>query len=81
MVTAPEQAETTPLPNETDSARLTAPAVAQQVAGQAEVAYRAWVAHVRNCRAECRSRGVDCSTAKALREALRQAWASQKERR
>lgn len=61
------------LPDDPAGARHLAPAAAQIVESRADGAFRAWVAHVRDCRAECSTRGVDCSTARTLRTAWREA--------
>jgi hypothetical protein len=55
-----------------------APAGAQVIAGRAEIAYRAFVAHVQECTAECTHAGRDCRTAEALRGIWREAAAENK---
>jgi hypothetical protein len=45
----------------------------QVVTVRAEIAYRAFLDHVRECTAECNQVREDCRTAKVLREVWREA--------
>lgn len=76
----PHRPATTHPVDDPAGARHLAPAAAQIVETRADTAFRAWVAHVRDCRAECRTRGIDCPTARTLRAALREARDAQGDR-